>query len=184
MPITTYSAGEVLTASSLNANFSAAGGLQFVKAQTIGSAVSSVTVTGAFSADFDNYYVTVVGGSSSTSPAGLYLTLGSTATGYYYALNTLSYANAAGTAVGSNANYFYCGEGATSSIGVNVGIQNPFNTKNTMFTMVLGAPRTGGYSVYGNGFLNDTTSYTAFTITPSAGTLTGGVIRVYGYQNS
>ena len=184
MPLTTYTAGQVLTAASLNANFSAAGGLQFVKAQTIGSAVSSVTVTGAFSADFDNYYVTIVGGSSSTSPAGLYLTLGATATNYYYALNTLTYAGVAGTATGNNVAYFYCGEGATASIGANVGIQNPFNTKNTMFTMVLGAPRTGGYSVYGNGFLNDTTSYTAFTITPSAGTLTGGVIRVYGYQNS
>ena len=184
MPLTTYTAGQVLTAASLNSNFSAAGGLQFIKEQTIGSAVSSVTVTGAFSADFDNYYVTVVGGSSSTSPAGLYMTLGSTATNYYFALQTLTYAGVAGTAVGNNTTYFYCGEGATASLGVNLGIQNPFNAKNTMFTMVLGAPRTAGYSLYGNGFLNDTTSYTAFTITPSAGTLTGGVIRVYGYQNS
>jgi hypothetical protein len=34
------------------------------------------------------------------------------------------------------------------------------------------------------GFLNNTTSYTAFTFTPSSGTLTGGTIRVYGYRNS
>jgi hypothetical protein len=48
MPLTTYTAGEVLTASSLNANFSfaaGAGSLTLVKAQTIGSAVASVTVT-------------------------------------------------------------------------------------------------------------------------------------------
>jgi hypothetical protein len=34
------------------------------------------------------------------------------------------------------------------------------------------------------GFLNDTTAYTGFTILASTGNLTGGTIRVYGYQNS
>jgi hypothetical protein len=32
--------------------------------------------------------------------------------------------------------------------------------------------------------LNDTTAYTAFTLTTSSGTITGGTIKVYGYQNS
>jgi hypothetical protein len=31
------------------------------------------------------------------------------------------------------------------------------------------------------GYLDNTTSYTDFTLTPSSGTLTGGTIRVYGY---
>jgi hypothetical protein len=35
-----------------------------------------------------------------------------------------------------------------------------------------------------SGMLNNTTSYTAFTITPSSGTMTGGTVRVYGYANS
>jgi len=33
------------------------------------------------------------------------------------------------------------------------------------------------------GYVNNTTQYTAFTISPSSGTLTGGTIRVYGYRN-
>ena len=35
-----------------------------------------------------------------------------------------------------------------------------------------------------NHILADTTQYTAFTIAPNTGTLTGGTIRVYGYSNS
>jgi hypothetical protein len=140
-------------------------------------------VTGAFSATYDNYYVTIVGGTG-TATGILQLTLGATVTGYYQAFNILTYAGVASTNVGANIAYFYAGECATSSLIANVGIQNPFNTKNTMFTMSMGAPRTAGYSITGNGYLNDTTSYTAFTITPNTGTLTGGVIRVYGYANS
>jgi len=39
----------------------------------------------------------------------------------------------------------------------------------------------GGASGELQGFNLSTTSATAFTITPSAGTLTGGTIYVYGY---
>ena len=55
-------------------------GLVLVKAQTIGSAVSSVEVTGAFSSTYDNYLITLEGGVASTN-VGLRLTLGATATG-------------------------------------------------------------------------------------------------------
>jgi hypothetical protein len=34
------------------------------------------------------------------------------------------------------------------------------------------------------GYLNDATSYTAFTITASSGTMTGGTITVYGYRKA
>ena len=33
------------------------------------------------------------------------------------------------------------------------------------------------------GLQDSTTSFTSFTITPQAGTLTGGTIRIYGYNN-
>jgi hypothetical protein len=34
------------------------------------------------------------------------------------------------------------------------------------------------------GFLNDSTSYTGFTIIAETGTLTGGTIAVYGYAKA
>ena len=46
MPLTTYTAGEVLTAASLNSNLTAAGGLQFIKSQTIGTGVGTEVAIG------------------------------------------------------------------------------------------------------------------------------------------
>ena len=60
-----YSPGDVLTAADLNES----SGLVLVKTQTVGSGVSSVTVTGAFSATFDNYLITDNGGTQSVDTA-------------------------------------------------------------------------------------------------------------------
>ena len=62
----TFTAGQILTSSVMN-DVSTIGnyqGLFWIKSQTIGTGVSSVTVTGAFSSDFDNYLITVSGGSN------------------------------------------------------------------------------------------------------------------------
>jgi hypothetical protein len=43
---------------------------------------------------------------------------------------------------------------------------------------------TTGYGLTGAGYLNNTTSYTAFTITSLATTThTGGTVYVYGYRD-
>jgi hypothetical protein len=42
--------------------------LTLIKTQTIGTAVSSVTVTGAFSTTYDNYKIIVSGGVASAMP--------------------------------------------------------------------------------------------------------------------
>ena len=55
-------------------------GLQLIKIQTIGSAVSSVTVSDVFNSIYDNYLVQLSGGVGSTAQ-NLNLTLGATATG-------------------------------------------------------------------------------------------------------
>ena len=57
-----FASGDVLNASDMNGV-----GLWLVKTQTIGTGVSSVTVTGAFSADYDNYVITVTGGTASAN---------------------------------------------------------------------------------------------------------------------
>ena len=58
-----YSSGDVLTAADLNAS----SGLVFIKSQTIGSGVSSVTVTNVFSSTFENYKVVTTGIAASGS---------------------------------------------------------------------------------------------------------------------
>ena len=186
MAITTYTAGEVLTAASLNNNF-ASGGLQLIKTQVIGSAVSSVEVTGAFSSTYDTYKIVVSGGVGSTSQ-NIALKLGATATGYYFSyFRTASYssANYDGQIGNNAASFAEIGFGSTGSLYLSAEVINPNLAKPTFVnagyirsdTTALGA---GTFS----GFLAGTTQYTAFTLTPSTGTMTGGTIRVYGYVNS
>ena len=82
-----YSSGDVLTAADLNQS----SGLVLVKTQTIGSGVSSVTVSDAFSSTFDHYLITASGGAGSTQ-MGIGLTLGASTTGYYAIRNGQNYA--------------------------------------------------------------------------------------------
>jgi hypothetical protein len=61
-------------------------GLVLISTTTIGTTVASVTVSGAFSATYDNYKIIVSGGVGSTNIT-LRLKLGSTTTGYYAGVN-------------------------------------------------------------------------------------------------
>lgn len=186
MPLTTYTAGQVLTASSLNANLSfaaSAGGLTNIKTQTIGSAVASVTVTDAFNATYDNYRIIISGGAASAT-ANSSIQLGATATGYYYATNGRTFA---GTAIGSgaaNTTSWAAGEASADGINLTIDIFSPFLADQTAYNSTQTQMTASGLSYTTGGYLNNTTSYTAFTFTAGAGTFTGGTIRVYGYPNS
>ena len=162
-------------------------GLQLIKTQTIGTAVSSVTVSDAFSAEFDNYLLTTSGGAASGSN-GVNVTLGSTATGYYYGAHYASYASATGGFFnGANDTALKeCCYASTNAINLQMTVKNPFLNKTTFFNYETSGAATSGVSIAtrGGGYLNDTNSYTSFTLTTAAGTLTGGTIRVYGYRNS
>ena len=172
-----FTAGQVLTAAQMNAV-----GLWLIKTQTIGTGVSSVEVTGAFSADYNNYRIDIAGGASSANGA-LRLTLGATVTGYYYAFNLNTWANSPSTGGGSNAAYHLLGDMTTTGLSGSCDVFNPFASDETYFRGQAVSMRTDGYFINLGGYLNNTTSYTAFTITPSTGTLTGGTIYVYGYRD-
>jgi len=160
-------------------------GLTLITAQTIGTAVSSVTVSGAFSTTYDNYYINLSGGIASAD-CNLNLTLGSTATGYY---SNYSYQAVSSSTVtvgnGSNTTSFTSvGSGSASVLSTHIFLQNPFTAKITTMSAQQFATSTTQYTSNSLGFLNNTTSYTAFTLTTSTGTMTGGTVRVYGYSNS
>ena len=188
MPLTTYTAGEVLTAASLNANLSFAstnGGLVLISTTTIGTTVSSVTVSNVFSSTYENYKITISGGVGSAPDCNLSLALGATATGYYYGLAGTNYAGGANTIGGANqAAFNFYGAGSTNTLHMNCDIMQPNLAKNTIATAYVGILVTGGAGNFLGGFLNNSTQYTDFKITPSTGTITGGTIRVYGYLNS
>jgi hypothetical protein len=182
--------GTILTADSAEATglkwatpAAASSGLTLVKAQTIGSAVSSVTVTSAFSATYDNYLITVAGGAGSGNN-NLRLTLGATATGYYWSGVYMGWNSTVNGFGSSNGAYFTVGYGSANAESSYCNIQSPNLAKRTVFSASMIQPDTSGVQANYNGYLNDSTQYTAFTLTLDTGTVTGGVIRVYGYQNS
>jgi hypothetical protein len=181
--------GTVLTADSAEATgmkWAAGGGagLTLISTTTIGSAVSSVTVSSAFSATYENYLITINGGVASVSNS-LSLQLGSTTTGYY---GFGFYGNASSTTItGDNynnvASFPYAALGDTNILSGQFTLQNPNLAKATMIYTIGSRTGTGGMSnSYGSE--TSTTQHTAFTLTASSGTITGGKIRVYGYANS
>ena len=159
-----------------------AGGLTLITAQTIGTAVASVTVTGVFSSTYDNYKVTLSGGTSSTDDIHLTLKLGSTTTGYYMAYPGANYSGTVSIISNNNASsWTRATTGFTNGLQGNFELNGPNLAKNTSIT---GAQVSITAARPFAGYLNDTTQYTAFTLTPDAGTITGGTIRVYGYSNT
>jgi hypothetical protein len=171
-----FTAGQVLTAAQMNAV-----GLWLIKTQTIGSAVSSVTVTDAFSADYDNYLITITGGSSSGS-GNLRLQLGATNSGYKYQLIYASYANTP-LAIGSSSSssWLYLGNQTTTTLQAHCVVSAPFLAEHSRYSAEWSSNSDAGNAT---GILENTTSYTSFVVlSQPATTISGGTIRVYGYNN-
>jgi hypothetical protein len=179
MPVPDFSPGEVLTAAAMDSI-----GLWLVKTQTIGTTVSSVTVTDAFSADYDNYKIIINGGSASAT-VNLGLQLGASTTGYYSMMAYSSYSvPSIGAFTDNNAARFTrAGVSSTNSSFLNLELSSPNLAKVTsMFGSTIYADSTLGTGLV-SGFHNVATAYTSFTIIPASGALTGGTIRVYGYRD-
>jgi hypothetical protein len=179
MPVPDFSPGEVLTAAAMDSI-----GLWLVKTQTVGTAVASVTVTDAFSADFDHYRVIYQGGVGST-PQSMVMTLGASATGYYAGyLSVLYGSDSLGYVRNSNSSSWDIGGSYTDGNTLDVTLFNPQKALRTgMNNMGRIDYRTNGAAhTSGSGFHNSATAFTAFTLTVT-GTITGGTIRVYGFRN-
>lgn len=175
MPVPDFSPGEILTASAMDSI-----GLWLVKTQTIGTAVTSVTVTNAFTTDYDSYYITATN-TTTTSSAVVTFQLSGLTTGYY---GNIIFANLTGGTPASNGynNAAQVGHGGSSTNGalnLNMTVINPFLARPTIMSAGYVDAANAGVT---NAFQNSSTSTTGFTITLAAGTMTGGTIRVYGYR--
>ena len=181
--------GQVLAKSS-SADYAtewvAPSGLELVKTQAIGTAVSGITVTNAFSSKYDNYRVVISGGTIATSLT-LSIRMGATATGYYGGSIRVTTASVSSAEGQSNATAYEVGIGAvgTNSPSMTLDILGPFTaTKTTFFaTSVNSIASAAGGARWNNGWLDNTTSYTDFTFV-NGGTITGGTVYVYGYKKA
>ena len=149
---------------------------------TIGSAVSSVTVNGAFNSTYDNYRI-VIGGVDATSRVNFRLQFGSTTNEHYGSVYFDSYdAASIGTERWVNAANMIIGiAGTGDDTSSSCDVYSPNLVKRTTLS---GTYNTFYFSGWYGGGVNTTTQYTSFTILVGGGaTLTGGTIRIYGYNN-
>lgn len=166
-----------------NAAWSGAAGLWLVKTQTVGTAVSSVTVSDAFNATYQNYRISYSGGTQSAN-ADLGIRLGASTTGYfgYLVYGVVTSATVLGAGNNNTASWAWIGGGAAGQASLLAcDLYAPNLAAHTKI-------RNGAYqqdNAYGTmqGEHRVATAYSDFTIIVSTGTLTGGTIRVYGYRN-
>lgn len=182
MPDQVYVAGQVLTAAqqtTLQTNI----GLTFITAETIGTTQTSITMSNVFSATFDNYKITISGGTTNTDDQGFGVRLGGEITNYYVAQTGSSYAGADNnTSTNGGSSWATVGRLRTNGNNLNIEVHSPYLSK---ISYIYGTSVNLGTSRSFGGYLNTTASYTAFTVLVEGGdNMTGGTIRVYGYRNS
>jgi len=185
MAVKTFTS-EILTSSDTN-TYLANSGLVYVTSATVGTGVASVTVTNAFSADYDAYKIIVTGLKNTANDISFSMQLNNaTVSGYFGAFiyvnvttNTIASASNNNTAAWS-----FVGAAGTGSLqgGAVVEIINPFLTG---ATSVIAGPIpyqniTGTFT----GLQTTNASHTGFTLTAGAGSFTGGAITVYGYRKA
>lgn len=163
-----------------------ASGLTLISSTTIGSAVTSVAVSNCFSNTYDNYKIIVSGGAMSAN-GYIKLFLGTSTADYYYTRQGMSYSGASVYNNGYTAasTFEFIGYGTSTGLNMSVELQGPNLAKNTIANAFCTSNATGEGAEHTIGYINNTTQYTGFTIERrTAGqTMTGGTIKVYGYQN-
>jgi hypothetical protein len=179
--------GQVLTVAGGVPSWAApAGGGDFVlvKTVTIGSGVSSVVVTDAFSATYKKYKIIFNGGASSATSDG-WIQFGSTNTGYYSNFIYSGYGGTTITSARASNNVNTATVVAFSANGINgeMIVYSPFESRRTGYQFQSSTMATTGNRWTGGGYQDSDTSFTDFTLlTQGAVTLTGGTISVYGIK--
>jgi len=182
MAVKTFT-NEQLTASDTN-TYLANAGLVYITQATVGSAVSSVTISNVFSSTYDNYRISIAGITPSATDS-FRLRLGSSTTGHYGSMYYDSWDGAAtGTLRVGNAGSVYISldeaSSKTSSVIFDVVAPNLAQA-----TQMSGTWTGRGYSGWFGGLQSSSTQYTSFVLLPDgAGTFTGGTITVFGYRKA
>lgn len=171
-----FSVGQYNTAAYMNSI-----GLWLVKTQTVAAspAVSSVTVTDAFSADYDNYRI-IFTGLNTTAGYSLYMSFNNrTGTTYATGGRYTNYGAASGDGTSATDTGFWLGVMGTNHSGV-IDVYRPATANPCSISMIS---TSATYGNTGNGYNSVSAASTSFTMFPAYGTISGGTIRVYGYRN-
>jgi hypothetical protein len=181
-----YSSGDVLSASDLNQS----SGLVLIRSETAGTNVSELSLNNVFSSTFYNYLVTVSGGTFNTANTQVtgFLVAGGSAsfTGYKNRLIYSSYTSSTPLAASTTTNQRILWWGgtkanATAPVFCRLYLMGVAHTDGTYMTSdAYGTDVNAGNS---SCYHSAVTAYDGFRFGPETGTMSGCVIRVYGYNN-
>ena len=176
----TFTSGQILTAAQMT-TLQANTGLAYVTSSTIGTGVSTHVVSSCFSSTYDNYRITITGGTASTAgdyniqlngiTGSVYSTVG-----YYMTFGFATIVPFAPTSVTS----WLVGSSDTVRYGVSFDLYSPNLAQQKFLAGANGLSTTALY--FTNSKCTSTSVATGFTIIPTSGTLTGGTVTVYGYR--
>lgn len=149
---------------------------------TIGSAVTSIAVNGVFTSAYDNYRILLAldnhNGGASVEFQLQGITSGYYTTGYYmsFGISTMTGYSSAST------DKWFCNfnNQSTYASAFQMDLMSP-NLAKRKVCAVTGQGANGPSQISGTN--NSATQSTGFNITKSGDTMTGGTIRVYGYNN-
>lgn len=203
MALTTFVAGNVLTAAQLNDSFAAVGGLRAIVPTSVtvtgaGSSASvganglitfstaeSVSINGVFSSAFRNYAFVGDADSSAATPS-MYTRLrvggadNSTANAYVAQRITGNNTTVGGGRVTSTQWDVGSTFASVSTNGFSGNFYRPFLADTTAMEIKVADSESSGYFISAIGTHNQNTSYDGFTLIMSTGNMTGTLV-IYGY---
>lgn len=193
MPLTTYTAGEVLTAASLNANFTFAAasptsGLVCVKAETTVTATNTVTADGVFTSSYTNYFMLVNYLITGAGQLKIKLRASGTnaSTNYNYEQIQGSSSTVTGAVSASQTSFVVADYGAGLYASTVIELFNPQLAQATTILVRNTAPN-GAYTAPLNtswkGNHSTATAYDGIEIATSGTTFTGNY-AIYGYSKT
>ena len=175
----TFVSGAILTAAQMNSI-----GLWQVSNTTVGSGVTTHVVSSCFSTDYVNYKLVINGMTGTELEAALFLKLSGTSGSTYYGNDVENRASTASIyqVSASNGTSTGCWLGRISTSGVmgfEAVIYSPFLATSTNVTNSF-----AGRNYNGSGGTHDSNaaSSTGFTLSVSAGTISAGTVKVYGFN--
>jgi len=158
-------------------------GLVWISNTTIGSAVSSVTVSNCFSSTYDKYKIVwSVNSQSATANAEIYFNNGASQyfnSGFWQAPTSSTVTNYSTGATATSIGIWGVWQGGIAAAHGITEIHSPYLAERTYCVSHGSAP---GYMWWSQTQLADTSQNTGFVFRPSTGTITGGTISVYGYR--
>lgn len=182
MAVKTFTQAEKLTAADTNTYLNN-GGLVYVTSTTIGTAVSSVTVSNCFSSTYDNYRLTLTG-TIGNSAGNFNLQLsGITGSNYFIGGTFFNYASTTVNGYGPAATTVWS---AIAPIGTNysafvIDLFGPnLADEKAMFSQ---GTTTAAYYSFG-GSCTSTSAATGFVLSHNVTSMTGGTLTVFGYRKA